>query len=130
MACKDYQDEFQGDHLLSKDELADHLRQFVSCFDLNVITSAKIQSTTYNKLTNQWKIKVETPTKIITVIAKHVVQATGIGSQKPHVPILANAHDYKGIAIHSSDYRNGQRLVNQGVKVSRDLLFARNSSDM
>ncbi|CAF3616981.1 unnamed protein product [Fusarium graminearum] len=116
MPYMNYQDEFQGDHLLSKDELADHLRQFVSCFDLNVITSAKIQSTTYNKLTNQWKIKVETPTKIITVIAKHVVQAAGIGSQKPHVPILANAHDYKGIAIHSSDYRNGQRLVNQGVK--------------
>ncbi|QPC76862.1 hypothetical protein HYE68_007614 [Fusarium pseudograminearum] len=109
-------DEFQGDHLLSKDELADHLRRFVSRFNLNIITSAKIQSTAYNKLSKKWKIKVETPTKIITVTAKHVVQATGIGSQKPHVPIIANAHDYKGIAIHSSDYRNGQRLVNQGVK--------------
>ncbi|KAM0550363.1 hypothetical protein ACHAO7_005493 [Fusarium culmorum] len=57
MPYLNYQDEFQGDHLLSKDELADHLRRFVSCFKLDVITSAKIQSTAYNKLTNQWKIK-------------------------------------------------------------------------
>ncbi|EKJ72956.1 hypothetical protein FPSE_06852 [Fusarium pseudograminearum CS3096] len=116
MPYMNYQDEFQGDHLLSKDELADHLRRFVSRFNLNIITSAKIQSTTYNKPSKKWKINVETPTKIITVTAKHVVQATGIGSQKPHVPIIANAHDYKGIAIHSSDYRNGQLLANQGVK--------------
>ncbi|UZP35167.1 hypothetical protein NXS19_002983 [Fusarium pseudograminearum] len=116
MPYMNYQDWFQGDHLLSKDELADHLRRFVSCFHLNVITSAKIKSTAYNKLSKKWKIKVETPAGIVTVITKHVVQATGIGSQKPYVPTVANAYDYQGISIHSSDYRNGQRLANQGVQ--------------
>jgi hypothetical protein len=116
MPYMNYQDELQRDHLLSKDELADHLRRFVSYFNLNVITSANIQSTGYNVLTKKWRIKVETPVAVVTVIAKHVVQATGIGSQKPHIPIMANAHVYRGITIHSSDYRNGQRLADRGVK--------------
>ncbi|KAM0489586.1 hypothetical protein ACHAP8_012421 [Fusarium lateritium] len=94
MPYTNYQDEFQGDHLLSKDELANHLRHFVSFFNLNV----------------------KTPAAAVSVVAKHVVQATGIASQKPHVPTLTNTNVYKGIAIHSSNYRNGQHLANQGVK--------------
>jgi cation diffusion facilitator CzcD-associated flavoprotein CzcO len=130
LSCEDYQDELQRDHLLSKDELADHLRRFVSYFNLNVITSANIQSTGYNVLTKKWRIKVETPVAVVTVIAKHVVQATGIGSQKPHIPIMANAHVYRGITIHSSDYRNGQRLADRGVKVSHFSLSVHTPSDM
>ncbi|GKU06592.1 unnamed protein product [Fusarium langsethiae] len=116
MPYMSYKDELLRDHLLSKDELADHLRCFVSHFNLNVITSAKIQSTGYNMLTKKWRIKVKTPVSIVTVIATHVIQATGIGSRKPHIPITANAYAYKGIAIHSSGYRNGQHLADLGVK--------------
>ncbi|KAG8676498.1 hypothetical protein FPOAC2_02628 [Fusarium poae] len=116
MPYMNYQDEFMGDHLLSKDELADHLRRFVSCFDINVITSAKIQSTVYDKLNKKWTIEVKTPAAVVVVAAKHVVQATGIASQKPNVPTITNTNTYKGIAIHSSDYRNGQHLAKQGIK--------------
>ncbi|KAG8357847.1 hypothetical protein FVEN_g4332 [Fusarium venenatum] len=116
MPYTNYQDEFQGDLLLSKDELADHLRRFVSSFNLNVVTSATIQSTVYDTLNKEWTIKVKTPAAAVAVVAKHVVQATGIASQKPHVPTITNTNVYKGIAIHSSNYRNGQHLANQGVK--------------
>ncbi|KAJ4123046.1 hypothetical protein NW768_010038 [Fusarium equiseti] len=111
-----YQDQLRGDHLLSKDELADHLRTYVEAFNLNVITSAKIVSTVYDKSTKRWTVKLDTPAANLTVTAKHFVQATGIVSQKPHVPVMPNKHLFEGISIHSSEYKNGQTLVDQGVK--------------
>ncbi|RBR25261.1 uncharacterized protein FIESC28_01996 [Fusarium coffeatum] len=111
-----YQDRFRGEHLLSKDELADHLRKYVDAFHLNVITSVKIVSTVYDKSTKRWIVKMNTPAAKFTVTAKHLVQATGIGSQKPYVPAVPDKHLFRGLSIHSSEYKNGQTLVDQGVK--------------
>ncbi|RGP81289.1 putative flavo involved in k+ transport [Fusarium longipes] len=88
---KDYEKQYQGEHLRSKDELADQLRRFISSFKLNVITSAHIQSTLYNKPTKRWIMKVRTPTVIFYTSAKHLVQATGIASQKSYVPSMIDA---------------------------------------
>jgi cation diffusion facilitator CzcD-associated flavoprotein CzcO len=72
----------------------------------------------YNKSNEKWTIRLQTPAGAITVTAKHLVQATGVSSQKPYVPFIPDRQVYKGISIHSSDYKNGQTLANQGVKVS------------
>ncbi|CAG7559491.1 unnamed protein product [Fusarium equiseti] len=111
-----YQDQLRGDHHLSKDELADHLRNYVESFHLNVITSVKIVSTVYDKSTKRWNVKTNTLTVNLTVTAKHLVQATGIVSQKPYVPTIPDKNLFRGISIHSSEYKNGQTLVDQGVK--------------
>ncbi|KAJ4005727.1 hypothetical protein NW752_011055 [Fusarium irregulare] len=116
MPYMSYQDRFRGEHLLSKDELADHLRNYVDAFHLNVITSVKIVSTVYDKSTKRWTVKMKTPASNFTVTAKHIVQATGIVSQKPYVPALPDTHLFRGLSIHSSEYKNGQTLVDQGVK--------------
>ncbi|KAF5715464.1 K+ transport flavoprotein [Fusarium mundagurra] len=116
MPYMSYPKELRGLHRLSKDELANHLSQYVASFNLNVITLATIQSTVYDKSSEKWTIKLQTPAGAATVTAKQLVQATGVSSQKPYVPPIANAEIYKGINIHSSDYNNGRTLVEQGVK--------------
>lgn len=112
-----YPEELRGLHRLSKDELANHLAQYVASFNLNIITSATIQLTVYDRSSAKWTIELQTPTGVITVTAKQLVQATGVSSQKPYVPTIASSEVYKGINIHSSDYKNGRTLVDQGVKV-------------
>ncbi|KAF4956790.1 hypothetical protein FGADI_3572 [Fusarium gaditjirri] len=111
-----YPDELRGLHRLSKGELANHLAQYITRFNLNVITSATVQSTVYDKPSQTWTIEIQTPAGAVTVTAKQLVQATGVSSQKPYVPAIANAEIYKGINIHSSSYVNGRILVEQGVK--------------
>ena len=122
MTSEGYQDRFRGEHLLSKDELADHLRNYADAFHLNVITSVKIVSTDYDKSTKRWTVKMNTPASNLTVTAKHLVQATGIVSRKPFVPTISDKHLFRGLSIHSSEYKNGQTLVDQGVKVSHKSL--------
>ncbi|KAF5987671.1 K+ transport flavoprotein [Fusarium coicis] len=116
MPYMSYPEELQGLHRLSKDELANHLAQYVTSFNLNVITSATIKSTVYDTSSTKWTIELQTPAGVVTVTAKQLIQATGVSSQKPYVPNIANAEVYKGISIHSSDYKNGRALVEQGVK--------------
>ncbi|KAH7244497.1 uncharacterized protein BKA55DRAFT_692296 [Fusarium redolens] len=116
MPYMSYPEELRGTYRLSKDELANHLIQYVATFNLNVITSAQVQSTMYNKSNEKWTVRLQTPAGAITVTAKHLVQATGVSSQKPYVPFIPDRQVYKGISIHSSDYKNCQRLANQGVK--------------
>ncbi|KAJ4183662.1 hypothetical protein NW755_009696 [Fusarium falciforme] len=111
-----YDKELQAPHLLTKDELAEQVRRFVSAFTLNVITSAQIKSTVYNQSTQQWAVKFQTPAGLRTAVSKHLVQATGIASQKPYIPSVADGHLYKGINIHSTAYRSAKDLSEQGVK--------------
>ncbi|RSM10360.1 hypothetical protein CDV31_007236 [Fusarium ambrosium] len=111
-----YDKELQAPHLLTKDELAEQVRRFVSAFNLNFINSAQIKSTIYNQSTQRWNVKFQTPAGMRTAVSKHLVQATGIASQKPYLPSVANERLYKGINIHSTAYRSAKDLRDQGVK--------------
>lgn len=112
-----YPKELQSPHLLTKDELAQQVRRYVSSFDLNFITSAKIQSVVYDQSAKRWTIKFQTPSGPQKAVSKHLVQATGVRSQKPHLPCIIDEGIYKGISMHSVTFRNGNKLKNQGVKV-------------
>lgn len=83
-----------------------------------MINSAKILSTRFDGASKQWTVNFSTPAGEHTVVSKHLVQATGIGSQKPHVPAIADEELFGGISIHSSGYKNGKELAEKGVKVS------------
>jgi cation diffusion facilitator CzcD-associated flavoprotein CzcO len=104
--------------LLSREDLASQVRRYVAAFNLNMITSAQIQSTQYNPSTKRWLIKFQTPAGQRTAISKHVVMATGIGSQKMNLPSIADEHLYKGISMHSVQYKNAEQLKAKGAKVS------------
>ncbi|KAF7553047.1 hypothetical protein G7Z17_g3903 [Cylindrodendrum hubeiense] len=111
-----YDKEFQAPHLLSRDELAEQVRRYVAAFNLNIINSAKIQSTTYDQAAKQWVVKFDTPAGRRTAVSKHVVQATGIGSQQLYLPHMDDAEKYKGISVHSAQYTNAKVLAEQGAK--------------
>ena len=113
-----YAAEFRHSHLLARDELASHVRRYVESFNLNMITSAQIQSTQYNPSTRRWMVKFRSPTGQHTAVSKHLVLATGIGSQKPNIPSIADSHLYQGLNVHSAQYQNARKLAGQGVKVS------------
>jgi cation diffusion facilitator CzcD-associated flavoprotein CzcO len=90
----------------------------VAAFNLDMITSAKVLSTVYDQSAKRWVVKFQTPSGQRTAVAKHLVQATGIGSQKPYLPRMAEEGLYKSINIHSAEYNNPAKLKEKGVKAS------------
>ncbi|RSL74463.1 hypothetical protein CEP53_000278 [Fusarium sp. AF-6] len=113
----DYPKEQHSPHLLTKDELAQQVQRYVATFHLNFITSAKIQSSVYNQSTRRWTIKFQTPSGQRVAVSKHLVQATGVRSQKSYWPLVPDECLYKGINLHSVEFKNGDELKKQGVKV-------------
>lgn len=103
--------------MLTRDELAAHVRRYVETFHLNMITAAKITHTQYDTKAKRWTITVQTPGQCTRVISKHLIQATGFGSQKPFMPPMQNPDLYKGISIHSGEYKNPKQLADKGAKV-------------
>lgn len=108
-----YDKEMQSPHLLTKDELAQQVSRYVSAFKLNIINSAEILETTQLS-DRRWEVKFQTPAGTRTVVTKHLVQATGFGSQKPYIPSVADQQLYKGISIHSQQFKNAEELKKQG----------------
>ncbi|KAL4964487.1 monooxygenase [Aspergillus stella-maris] len=111
-----YDKELQTPHLLTRDELALQVCRYVETFNLNIINSAQIQWTEYDEANKKWTITFQTPTGRCKAVSKHLVMATGIGSQKPYIPQIAEPHLFKGISLHSAGYMNATLLKQQGVK--------------
>ncbi|KAL3481108.1 monooxygenase [Aspergillus californicus] len=111
-----YDKELQSPHLLTRQDLADQVRRYVETFNLNIIHSALIQWTEFDEVTKNWSISFQTPAGQRKVVAKHLVMATGIGSQKPYLPQMAEPELYKGVSMHSAQYKNAEQLKEQGAK--------------
>lgn len=88
-------------------------------FHLNVMLSTTVKSTTYNTIDKNWTCQLETAGQSgsKTIISKHLVQATGIGSGTPYMPSIQNEDLFAGLSLHSTYYRNARLLAEQGVKV-------------
>ncbi|KAF6825245.1 flavin-containing monooxygenase [Colletotrichum plurivorum] len=111
-----YDEKHAAPHMLTRDELTEHIQEYVGTFDLDVINSATIQSAHYDKSTNEWIVKFKKPAGQRTAVSKHLVQATGVSSQRPFVPDVADGHLYKGISMHSADYKNAAILKARGIE--------------
>lgn len=116
MPFVDYKDEWQHQHLLRRLELSSFLREYVANLKLNAITSAKILRTTRDLETGLWHVKLDTPNGMRTIISKHLVQATGLGSQKPFVPPIKDSGLFKGISAHSIEFKSGKALCELGAR--------------
>lgn len=113
-----YDKDLQSPHHLSKDELGAQIQRYAAAFNLNIITSAKILSTSFDLVRQHWSISLDTPNGQRLVTCKHLVQATGFASQVPYVPAISNTALYQGVVLHSAKYTNSKQLLNEGVKVS------------
>lgn len=112
-----YDKELQTPYLLSRSDLASQVSRYIETFNLNIINSAKIQSTHYDPSTERWHISFQTPAGPRSAVSKHLVLATGIGSQKPNMPQIADRDLYQGISVHSAQYQNAKVLAENGAKV-------------
>ena len=112
-----YPKEWQAPHLLTKDEIAKFTREYAETFNLNVLTSTRLISSSYNQATKKWTVKLQTPEGQKTVITGHFVQATGIGSAMPYIPELSGRQMYQGVSIHSAHYKSAHLLAEQGAEV-------------
>ncbi|KAI1098962.1 hypothetical protein F4804DRAFT_345895 [Jackrogersella minutella] len=103
---------------LTQHDVAEDLRQYATNFHLNVILSTTIHSTSYNSSEKKWTIKLKTADggQGKTIISKQFVQATGIGCQKPYLPLLEDEHLFEGLSVHSAHFRNARSLSEQGIK--------------
>lgn len=72
-----YPKELQHPHLLSRNELAAQVCRYVETFKLNYLTSAKITQTTQMP-DGRWNIDFESPAGKHTIVARHLVQASGM----------------------------------------------------
>lgn len=99
--------------------MAEHLEQYADNFHLDIIPSTTLQSTTYDLVDKKWTFRLETANRAgsRTVISKHLVQATGLGSSRPYLPPMEDESLYSGTSLHSAQYRNAKLLAEQGVKV-------------
>lgn len=110
-----YPGELQN-QLLTKDDLSAHVRNYSQTFNLDIINSVEIVQTTRSE-DGRWHIKFRTADgRESTVTARHLVKATGIGSQKPYIPPMTEREQYKGTSLHSSEYKNAIELKAQGIK--------------
>jgi cation diffusion facilitator CzcD-associated flavoprotein CzcO len=116
----------QSPHRLTKDEVAEHLRQYATKFHLNVIPATVIHSSVFNTSEKKWTIKIRTMGggETRTVICKQFVQATGLGCGKPYLPTMKDEQVYKGVSVHSLQFQNAHVLAGQGVKVRSMTFFA------
>jgi thioredoxin reductase len=103
------------DKTLKRDDLTAHLKRYVQTFGLDIINSVEITKTTL-EANGRWRVEFQTSEGAYTVLAKHLVQATGISSQIPFTPSIPEQEVYNGIAMHSSQYKNAEMLRDQGVK--------------
>lgn len=106
--------------ILTRDHLTEHMKRYASNFNLNILHSSWVECSSFNKVTKTWNVKIRTPSGTKTVKAKHLVQATGIGGAEPYIPEIPGADVYKGINIHSVEYKNPKILSEKGAKVSEN----------
>ncbi|KAJ0422217.1 monooxygenase [Aspergillus carlsbadensis] len=125
-----YDKDLQTPHLLTRDDLASQVRRYVESFNLNVINSAQITWTEYDEMNKKWTITLQTPAGQRKATSKHLVLATGIGSQKPNMPQITDRHLYKGASIHSAEYRNAEALREKGVKTATIIGSANTAFDI
>ncbi|KAG2128035.1 putative dimethylaniline monooxygenase (N-oxide-forming) [Suillus bovinus] len=90
-------------------DVADYLENYQKTLGLHVLTLARISSTSYDASSSTWTLSISLPGKSsITVTARHLIGATGIGTTGgalPFVPSIPEKSSFFGSIIHSSEYK-------------------------
>jgi cation diffusion facilitator CzcD-associated flavoprotein CzcO len=102
---------------LTRNELREKIRQFASEFDLRVLHRARVERTEQDENTGFWELTVKQQENTIHVTCKQLVLATGVGFAGTPKLELASQEHYKGTILHSTQFKNADHLVEQGIKV-------------
>jgi cation diffusion facilitator CzcD-associated flavoprotein CzcO len=105
-----------------KDKLAGWFELYVEALELNVWTNSEICNAHYDPARGLWALEVSRDGERRTMMAEHVVMATGLISG-PRIPDLPGRDEFAGEVQHSSTYlgnqdRAGQRAIVVGASSS------------
>ncbi|TDZ15099.1 putative indole-3-pyruvate monooxygenase YUCCA10 [Colletotrichum orbiculare MAFF 240422] len=103
---------------LTRDELATQLGIFAEAFDLDrrILHAAHVTSTKYDKEGGKWVATVAEENRERVITSRCVVLATGAGFSGANVPDIPGRELFKGISIHSTQFKNAEELVQTGAK--------------
>jgi len=91
---------------LSKDELAEGYYSWAKRFGINVWLETTLVSGKWDASKRKWSLIADCGGAPKTLEASHIIFATGAGSQRPVKPNFADEQLYKGIQLHSVNYRD------------------------
>ncbi|KIW17548.1 hypothetical protein PV08_04742 [Exophiala spinifera] len=89
---------------LGKEELAKGHKAWAVKYGINIWLSTTVDSGSWDNQTQTYTLNIRRAGVESKVTAKHVVIATGAGSQTPVMPVLPNREKYRGLVLHSADY--------------------------
>ncbi|KAL9560680.1 hypothetical protein ACKAV7_015171 [Fusarium commune] len=93
---------------LGKDELAKGHKKWAEKYGINIWLSTNVTSGSWNEDTRTYTLDIVKEGRLMQISTRHVVIATGAGSQTPVFPNISNKDSFKGILLHSADYSNAQ----------------------
>ncbi|KAL6362256.1 hypothetical protein LRP88_04334 [Fusarium phalaenopsidis] len=93
---------------LGKDELAKGHRQWAEKYGINVWLSTTVGSGHWDETAKLYTLNITKQGQHVQITARHVVMATGAGSQSPVMPNISDRDHFQGILLHSSDYSSAQ----------------------
>ncbi|KIJ18436.1 hypothetical protein PAXINDRAFT_167040, partial [Paxillus involutus ATCC 200175] len=91
-------------------QLAGWLEGYANYLELNVWTSSTITKTEWNDETKTWTVEINREGRTRVLKVKHLVFATGFGG-RPTMPDLPGKSDFKGEAVHSSQFTSAADYI-------------------
>ncbi|KAG2113574.1 putative dimethylaniline monooxygenase (N-oxide-forming) [Suillus discolor] len=102
-------------------DIADYLENYQRILGLHVLTLARISATSYDTSSSTWTLSISISGQAsITVTARHLIGATGIGTMGgalPFMPSIPGKSSFLGSVVHSSEYRSSSYFGAQKVVV-------------
>ncbi|MGM7666722.1 flavin-containing monooxygenase [Microbacterium sp. A93] len=101
-----------------KDKMGDWLETYASALELNVWTNAEVGEASYDKAQARWTVTVRRDDgSERSLHPRHVVMATGLSGNLPHVPEISGQDTFGGSVIHSRFYDSGAEYADKRVLV-------------
>jgi cation diffusion facilitator CzcD-associated flavoprotein CzcO len=100
-----------------KELIGDWFEAYAWMLQLNVWTSACVESAKYDEDDERWTVDVIRDGERRTVNPRHVVFATGAHSGNPSPPEIPGNETFRGVITHSSVYRGAEDLEGKRVVV-------------
>ncbi|KAG9502143.1 hypothetical protein J7337_004968 [Fusarium musae] len=93
---------------LGKDELASGHNKWAEKYGINIWLSTNVTSGSWDEDTRTYTLDIVKEGHLMQLSTRHVVIATGAGSQTPVFPNISNKESFKGVLLHSVDYSAAQ----------------------
>jgi cation diffusion facilitator CzcD-associated flavoprotein CzcO len=92
---------------LVKDKLGGWLEAYASFMELNIWSDTEFLGAEYDDASEQWTVQLCRNGVQQSLVAPHLVLATGTNSGLPRIPDLSGQENFAGDIVHSSRFRSG-----------------------